>query len=125
MALAYFALGDDPEGDANRYLTDYYAFLARKRRNYIAGSAAKDAETVKGTSAAFEAPGCDGADSSSRARAIRPRSTCWRTPRGSDGGGAASSAEWGTVATSSRSSLRGPGRARRCGGATVLLAGVG
>jgi alkanesulfonate monooxygenase SsuD/methylene tetrahydromethanopterin reductase-like flavin-dependent oxidoreductase (luciferase family) len=59
MALAYFALGDDPEGDANRYLTDYYAFLGEETANYIAGSAAKDAATVKGYIAAFEGAGCD------------------------------------------------------------------
>jgi alkanesulfonate monooxygenase SsuD/methylene tetrahydromethanopterin reductase-like flavin-dependent oxidoreductase (luciferase family) len=59
MALAYFALGDDPEGDANRYLTDYYAFLGEETAGYIAGSAAKDAETVKGYLAAFEGAGCD------------------------------------------------------------------
>jgi alkanesulfonate monooxygenase SsuD/methylene tetrahydromethanopterin reductase-like flavin-dependent oxidoreductase (luciferase family) len=59
MALAYFALGDDPEGDANRYLTDYYGFLGEETAGYIAGSAAKDAETVKGYLAAFEGAGCD------------------------------------------------------------------
>jgi alkanesulfonate monooxygenase SsuD/methylene tetrahydromethanopterin reductase-like flavin-dependent oxidoreductase (luciferase family) len=59
MALAYFSLGDDPEGDANRYLTDYYAFLGAETGSFIAGSAAKDAETVKGYLAAFEDAGCD------------------------------------------------------------------
>jgi alkanesulfonate monooxygenase SsuD/methylene tetrahydromethanopterin reductase-like flavin-dependent oxidoreductase (luciferase family) len=59
MALAYYALGDDPEGDANRYLTDYYAFLGEETANFIAGSAAKDAETIKGYIAAFEGAGCD------------------------------------------------------------------
>lgn len=59
MALAYFALGDDPEGDANRYLKDYYAFLGEETAGYIAGSAAKDAETVKGYIDAFAGAGCD------------------------------------------------------------------
>jgi alkanesulfonate monooxygenase SsuD/methylene tetrahydromethanopterin reductase-like flavin-dependent oxidoreductase (luciferase family) len=59
MALAYFALGDDPEGDANRYLTHYYAFLGEETAGYIADSAAKDAETVKGYLAAYEEAGCD------------------------------------------------------------------
>jgi alkanesulfonate monooxygenase SsuD/methylene tetrahydromethanopterin reductase-like flavin-dependent oxidoreductase (luciferase family) len=59
MALAYFALGSDPEGDANRYLKNYYAFLGEETAGYIAGSAAKDAETVKGYLGAYEAAGCD------------------------------------------------------------------
>jgi alkanesulfonate monooxygenase SsuD/methylene tetrahydromethanopterin reductase-like flavin-dependent oxidoreductase (luciferase family) len=59
MALAYFALGDDPEGDANRYLLDYYAFLGEETAAYIAGSAAKDPETVNGYVSAFEGAGCD------------------------------------------------------------------
>jgi alkanesulfonate monooxygenase SsuD/methylene tetrahydromethanopterin reductase-like flavin-dependent oxidoreductase (luciferase family) len=59
MALAYFALGDDPEGDANRYLKNYYAFLGEETAGYIAGSAAKDAETVKGYIDAFAEAGCD------------------------------------------------------------------
>lgn len=59
MALAYFALGDDPEGDANAYLKDYYAWLGEETANHIAGSAAKDAETVKQYLAAFEEAGCD------------------------------------------------------------------
>jgi alkanesulfonate monooxygenase SsuD/methylene tetrahydromethanopterin reductase-like flavin-dependent oxidoreductase (luciferase family) len=59
MALAYFALGDDPEGDANAYLKDYYAWLGEETASHIAGSAAKDAETVKQYLAAFEEAGCD------------------------------------------------------------------
>ena len=57
-ALAYFALGDDAEQDAQRYLTDYYAFLGEETAQMIAGSAATDADTVKGYLAAFEAAGC-------------------------------------------------------------------
>ncbi|HWH20523.1 MAG TPA: LLM class flavin-dependent oxidoreductase [Solirubrobacterales bacterium] len=59
MALAYFALGSDPEGDARRYLGDYYGFLGEELANYIVGTAAKDAETVKGYLSAYEAAGCD------------------------------------------------------------------
>jgi len=58
-ALAYFSLGDGAEENANRYLTDYYAWLGEDIANFIAGSAAKDAETVKGYLAAFEGVGCD------------------------------------------------------------------
>jgi len=57
--LAYFALGDDAEADAQRYLTDYYAFLGDELAGMIAASAAKDPDTVKGYLAAFEAAGCD------------------------------------------------------------------
>jgi len=58
-ALGYFSLGDGAEENANRYLTDYYAWLGEETANLIAGSAAKDAETVKGYLAAFESAGCD------------------------------------------------------------------
>jgi alkanesulfonate monooxygenase SsuD/methylene tetrahydromethanopterin reductase-like flavin-dependent oxidoreductase (luciferase family) len=57
-ALAYFSLGDQAEANASAYLTDYYAFLGEEVAGYIAGSAAKDAETVQGYLAAFEAVGC-------------------------------------------------------------------
>lgn len=56
--LAYFALGDDAEAHANAYLTDYYAFLGEETANMIAGSAATDADTVKGYLQAFEGAGC-------------------------------------------------------------------
>jgi alkanesulfonate monooxygenase SsuD/methylene tetrahydromethanopterin reductase-like flavin-dependent oxidoreductase (luciferase family) len=56
--LAYFALGDTAEQDAQRYLTDYYAFLGEETAQMIAGSAATDADTVKGYLAAFEEAGC-------------------------------------------------------------------
>ena len=59
MGLAYFSLGDDAEANANAYLTDYYAWLGEETAGYIAGSAAKDAETVKGYLSAFEGAGCD------------------------------------------------------------------
>lgn len=58
MGLAYYSLGDDAEANANAYLHDYYAFLGEETAGYIAGSAAKDAETVKQYLAAFEEAGC-------------------------------------------------------------------
>ncbi len=57
--LAYFALGETGAADAQSYLTDYYAWLGEDIAGYIAGSAAKDAETVKQYLAAFEAVGCE------------------------------------------------------------------
>ena len=59
MALAYFALGEDPEGDATAYLKNYSAGLGEETANHIAASAAKDPETVKQYLAAFEEAGCD------------------------------------------------------------------
>jgi alkanesulfonate monooxygenase SsuD/methylene tetrahydromethanopterin reductase-like flavin-dependent oxidoreductase (luciferase family) len=59
MALAYYSLGERAEENAKDYLTDYYAWLGEETANYIAGSAAKDAETVKGYIGAFEGAGCD------------------------------------------------------------------
>ncbi len=53
-ALSYFSLGDDAEANADEYLKDYYAFLGDEVSGMIAGSAAKDVETVKGYMAAFE-----------------------------------------------------------------------
>lgn len=58
-ALGYFALGDTGEADANAYLTDYYSWLGEETAGYIAGSAAKDAETVQGYIQGFTAVGCD------------------------------------------------------------------
>ncbi len=59
MGLSYFSLGDDAEATAKAYLTDYYAWLGEEVAGYIAGSAAKDAETVKAYLAGFEGAGCD------------------------------------------------------------------
>jgi alkanesulfonate monooxygenase SsuD/methylene tetrahydromethanopterin reductase-like flavin-dependent oxidoreductase (luciferase family) len=59
MALAYYSLGDDAERNADAYLKDYYAFLGEDLANMIAGSAAKDADTVKAYAAAFEQAGAD------------------------------------------------------------------
>ncbi|HEY1592803.1 MAG TPA: LLM class flavin-dependent oxidoreductase [Solirubrobacteraceae bacterium] len=59
MALAYFSLGPDAEQNANAYLRDYYGWLGDDLSGMIAGSAAKDADTIRGYLAAFEGAGCD------------------------------------------------------------------
>ncbi len=59
MALSYFALGEDADDVAHTYLADYYAWLGEAVVDYIAASAAKDAETVRQYVAAFEGEGCD------------------------------------------------------------------
>lgn len=56
MALAYFALG---EADPEPYLTHYYGFLGEDLANMIAGSAARDADTVRTYVGAFSEAGCD------------------------------------------------------------------
>ncbi|HET6831445.1 MAG TPA: LLM class flavin-dependent oxidoreductase [Solirubrobacterales bacterium] len=56
--LAYFALGDDAEADAERYLTDYYAFLGEETAQMVADGAATDPDQVKRYMAAFEEAGC-------------------------------------------------------------------
>lgn len=58
-ALGYFSLGDRAEEDARSYLGHYYAAMGEDTANMIAGSAAKDAETVKGYIDAFTQAGCD------------------------------------------------------------------
>jgi alkanesulfonate monooxygenase SsuD/methylene tetrahydromethanopterin reductase-like flavin-dependent oxidoreductase (luciferase family) len=58
MALFYFALGDDPEGDARRSLGDYYSFAGSYADAIVAG-AAKDADTIRGYLAAYREAGCD------------------------------------------------------------------
>lgn len=57
-ALAYYSLGDQAEENAQAYLTDYYAWLGEEVAGFIAGSAAKDAETVKQHVAGFDSVGC-------------------------------------------------------------------
>ena len=56
--LAYFSLGERAEADAKAYLTDYYAWLGEETANWIADSAAKDAETVQQYVSAFDGVGC-------------------------------------------------------------------
>lgn len=58
MGLAYFALGEGAEADAQAYLGDYYTWLGEDVANYIVGSAAKDAETVRRYVAEFSEAGC-------------------------------------------------------------------
>jgi alkanesulfonate monooxygenase SsuD/methylene tetrahydromethanopterin reductase-like flavin-dependent oxidoreductase (luciferase family) len=57
-ALAYFSLGDRAEEDAKAYLTHYYAWLGEDVANFIADSAAKDADAVQGAINAFADAGC-------------------------------------------------------------------
>lgn len=59
MALAYFALGENAEGDASAYLADYYAWLGDEIAAMIVGSAAKSADTVRQYVSAFEQAGAD------------------------------------------------------------------
>jgi alkanesulfonate monooxygenase SsuD/methylene tetrahydromethanopterin reductase-like flavin-dependent oxidoreductase (luciferase family) len=59
QALAYFSLGDDAKARADAYLVNYYAWLGGETAQFIADSAAKDADTVKGYIGAFEGVGCD------------------------------------------------------------------
>jgi len=58
MALFYFALGDDPEGDAQRALGGYYSYAGRYAEQ-IVSSAAKDPDTIRGYLAAYAESGCD------------------------------------------------------------------
>lgn len=59
LALGYFSLGPDAEANADAYLRGYYAWLGEETAGYIAGAAAKDADTVKRYLAAFEEGGCE------------------------------------------------------------------
>jgi alkanesulfonate monooxygenase SsuD/methylene tetrahydromethanopterin reductase-like flavin-dependent oxidoreductase (luciferase family) len=58
LCLAYFALGPDARADADRYLTDYYAFTG-DFASRIAAGAAVSADMVKAYVAGFETAGCD------------------------------------------------------------------
>ena len=58
MSLAYFALGDRAEEAADSYLRHYYGWLGDDAAGMIAGSAAKDADTVRAYARAFEDAGC-------------------------------------------------------------------
>ena len=59
MALTYFSLGPKAEEHAQSSLGSYYAWLGDEAAEGIVGSAAKDAETVKGYISNFEQYGCD------------------------------------------------------------------
>lgn len=58
MVLFYFSLGEDPVGEAERSLGDYYSFLGEYAQQVV-NSSAKDADTIKGYLAAFEQAGAD------------------------------------------------------------------
>jgi alkanesulfonate monooxygenase SsuD/methylene tetrahydromethanopterin reductase-like flavin-dependent oxidoreductase (luciferase family) len=58
VALFYFVLGPNAEADARASIGDYYAFLGDYAEQVVQ-SAAKDADTVAGYLAAFEAAGAD------------------------------------------------------------------
>lgn len=59
MALAYFALGENAEADAEANLGDYYAWLGKEIAAMIVAGAAKDPDAVARYAAAYEAAGCD------------------------------------------------------------------
>jgi alkanesulfonate monooxygenase SsuD/methylene tetrahydromethanopterin reductase-like flavin-dependent oxidoreductase (luciferase family) len=58
MALFYFSLGDDPAGQAQRSLGDYYSF-AGPYAEQIVSSAAKDEDAIRGYLAAYKEAGAD------------------------------------------------------------------
>jgi alkanesulfonate monooxygenase SsuD/methylene tetrahydromethanopterin reductase-like flavin-dependent oxidoreductase (luciferase family) len=58
MALTYFALGEEAEADAHRYLAHYYAWLGEEVASMIVAGAAKDPGAVQRTVAAYEEAGC-------------------------------------------------------------------
>jgi alkanesulfonate monooxygenase SsuD/methylene tetrahydromethanopterin reductase-like flavin-dependent oxidoreductase (luciferase family) len=57
--LAYFSLGDRAQEDAESYLGHYYAARGEDFANMVIGSAATDADTVRGYVQAFSEAGCD------------------------------------------------------------------
>jgi alkanesulfonate monooxygenase SsuD/methylene tetrahydromethanopterin reductase-like flavin-dependent oxidoreductase (luciferase family) len=57
-SLAYYSLGPDAERNAEEKIGGYYKVLGDEVAGMIAGSAAKDADTVAGYKAAFEEAGC-------------------------------------------------------------------
>jgi len=58
MGLAYFALGDSAEAEAEAALGDYYAWLGKDIAAYIIAVTAKDAETARRYVTEFAAAGC-------------------------------------------------------------------
>jgi alkanesulfonate monooxygenase SsuD/methylene tetrahydromethanopterin reductase-like flavin-dependent oxidoreductase (luciferase family) len=59
MALAYFALGENAAGDAQAYLSDYYAWLGDEAVGMIVSGAATDSDAVGDQLAKYEEGGCD------------------------------------------------------------------
>jgi len=58
LTLAYFALGPDARGQADRYLLHYYGWLG-DFAGQIAAGASVSAEMARSTAAAFGSSGCD------------------------------------------------------------------
>jgi alkanesulfonate monooxygenase SsuD/methylene tetrahydromethanopterin reductase-like flavin-dependent oxidoreductase (luciferase family) len=58
MALGYFSLGDDPEGQAKRSIGHYYAWLG-DYADMIVQSALKSPDAIKQAVSAYEGHGCD------------------------------------------------------------------
>lgn len=58
MALSYFALGNDPEGDVRRSIHDYYSF-APPYADMVAEGTAKSADELAERVRRFEENGCD------------------------------------------------------------------
>lgn len=58
MALSYFALGDDPEGDTRRSIRDYYSF-APPFADLVAAGTAKSADELRERVRSFDEAGCD------------------------------------------------------------------
>jgi alkanesulfonate monooxygenase SsuD/methylene tetrahydromethanopterin reductase-like flavin-dependent oxidoreductase (luciferase family) len=59
MGLAYFSLGERAAEDARAYAHDYYSWLGPDAADFLASTAAQDAEAVRRTVSAFEDAGCD------------------------------------------------------------------
>jgi alkanesulfonate monooxygenase SsuD/methylene tetrahydromethanopterin reductase-like flavin-dependent oxidoreductase (luciferase family) len=59
MGLAYFSLGERAAEYARAYAHDYYNWLGADAADYLASTAAQDAEAVQQRIAAFEDAGCD------------------------------------------------------------------
>ncbi|HEY5816392.1 MAG TPA: LLM class flavin-dependent oxidoreductase [Solirubrobacterales bacterium] len=59
MALAYFSLGERAEQDVRENMMDYYAWLGEDIARMIGEGAAKDADAVAQSVAAYEEAGCD------------------------------------------------------------------
>jgi alkanesulfonate monooxygenase SsuD/methylene tetrahydromethanopterin reductase-like flavin-dependent oxidoreductase (luciferase family) len=57
-SLAYYSLGPDAEKNADEKIGGYYTVLGDEVASMIAGSAAKDADTVAQYKSAFEEAGC-------------------------------------------------------------------
>ncbi|SCL26650.1 Flavin-dependent oxidoreductase, luciferase family (includes alkanesulfonate monooxygenase SsuD and methylene tetrahydromethanopterin reductase) [Micromonospora pallida] len=59
LAIHYYALGDDAEAHAGRFLQDYYSYLGPQFAGKIAGGALKTEAEVAGTIERYAAAGCD------------------------------------------------------------------